>query len=86
MLERVSSSEFAEWQEFFIDEPFGNRAADLRAGYIVSMLYNVNRGPNQKALGPIDVIPWLAAERERQMSDEEHTMLIDRMLSAAKEE
>lgn len=50
LLRRITGAQFREWQAYYELEPFGEVRADLRAASITQMLYNVNRGKNQRAL------------------------------------
>ncbi len=43
MLDEMSVTLFREWREYSDLEPFGEERADLRAGQIAAMLYNINR-------------------------------------------
>jgi len=56
MLRRMTSSELSEWMAYDSLEPFGERRADLRAGIISSLIFNVNRGKNVKPKSPMDFL------------------------------
>lgn len=55
--ERISATEFLHWQEFYRLEPFGPSQDDLRAGAIVSTLWNANRGKSTPVKHPHDFFP-----------------------------
>lgn len=42
--------QFREWQHYATLEPFGEILQDYRTAHIVSMLFNVNRGKDQKPM------------------------------------
>lgn len=50
-------SDFYELFLFEQMEPFGERGANLRAGTLASLIFNVNRGKDQKALKAEDFFP-----------------------------
>jgi hypothetical protein len=47
-----------EWYDYYTIEPFGEERGDLRIGTLAALTYNINRGKNSKALGPIDFMPF----------------------------
>ena len=72
-------------------EPFGALADDFRLGQLCALLANVHRDPKRRsqAFAPEDFMPALAAARRaaapkpRQLSAEERSRAIDRLLMAA---
>lgn len=50
----MSSSEFAEWMEFYEICPFGPDRDNIHSAQIASLLYNSSRGKNSKALTTSD--------------------------------
>lgn len=60
-------AEYLEWQLFAELEPFGSHYDDLRAGSMVSAVYNVNRDTTRRAaaFGPLDFLPWNDMERQK---------------------
>ncbi|VVE28179.1 hypothetical protein PPN31114_03511 [Pandoraea pneumonica] len=67
----MSSAEFTRWIAFAELEPWGSSFDDLRAGSVVSAIYNVNRDPKKTpdAFGPLHFMPWNVrrqAELEKQ--------------------
>lgn len=65
-LERMPQAEYLEWQEFAALEPFGAHYDDLRAGAIVSAVYNVNRDPKEhpNGFGPLEFMRWNSTHGE----------------------
>lgn len=57
-MREIDSAEFADWMAYYRIEPFGERMSDLRTGIIAATVANANRGKKQKALHPIDFLPW----------------------------
>lgn len=51
-LSRMSAKQLRQWEMYAECEPFDEALMGYRIASIVSMLYNVNRGKGQKALGP----------------------------------
>lgn len=50
----------AHWADYQIG-PWGEDRADLRSGILAALLFNVHRGPRQKAKGAADFMPYRAA-------------------------
>lgn len=48
-LRRYSYKTFKGWLHYFELEPWGDVRADYHAASVTQMLYNINRGKNQKA-------------------------------------
>jgi hypothetical protein len=53
----MSSAEFSEWLEFYKIEPFGRDADFQGHAQTAAMIYNVNRGKDDKALTVDDLMP-----------------------------
>jgi len=51
---------------FYRIEQFGEDRADLRAGIIASTIYNMSRGQANKALGPMDFMPHIKKDIEKE--------------------
>lgn len=49
MLRKLTAKQFMEWEIYAELEPFDETRADYRTAHIVQMLYNINRGRNDKA-------------------------------------
>ncbi len=58
LLERIGSSEIAEWMAFSGIEPFGAEVDDLRAGLMPALTVNMNRAENAAAISPFEFFPW----------------------------
>jgi hypothetical protein len=87
--ERISSSEFSEWQAFYGIEPFGEQRADLRSGIIACTIGSVFSESNTD-LSPADFMPFAGVEPSASApgskgeppepgSDEEFRLLMDAM-------
>jgi hypothetical protein len=63
--ERISNRGFMEYMALASIEPFGEDAADLRAGIIASVIANANRDRKKRAqpFTPLDFMPF--AERSQ---------------------
>lgn len=74
-MREIDSNEFTHWLAYYDIEPFGERYADLRAGSIVSALYNVHRDVKRhpKPFGPLEFLPW-ADER---VANDDGPVLLD---------
>jgi len=53
----MSSLEFSEWVEFYKLEPFGRDADFQGHAQTAAMIYNVNRGKDDKPLKVEDLMP-----------------------------
>jgi hypothetical protein len=58
LLEKVGSSEIAEWMAFAGLEPFGAEADDLRAGLMPALTVNMNRAEGADTISPFEFFPW----------------------------
>lgn len=70
----MSSAEFTRWIAFAEIEPWGSAFDDLRAGSVVSAVYNVNRDPKKQpeGFGPLHFIPW-SLQRQKEVEQEQET-------------
>lgn len=57
LVDSMTSAEFTEWLAFFRLEPWGHDVEYHRAGQTAAMVYNVNRGQNDRALSAMDFVP-----------------------------
>ena len=57
LMTRMSFNEFMEWMALERVEPFGERAAYLRTGLIVSTMANIHRDDKTPAYRPSDFMP-----------------------------
>ena len=69
LLERISSRELAEWQAYYMLEPFGEERKDLRAGTISATVANIARG-EQKPFQPSDFMPRFDQAEEPEGAEE----------------
>ncbi len=58
-LNRTSWSNWQRWRRFMALCSFGPLHEDLRFGKVCALLYNANRGKDDKPLGPDDFFPAL---------------------------
>lgn len=58
MLQTMSAKQFAEWQQFYTQDPWGDRRADLRSALAASALLNIWRNPKSKPVEPMDFMPY----------------------------
>lgn len=71
LLIRMDSRELAEWEAWVgLEGPIGEERADLRAGIITANLLNAWRSRRDRALAPIDFMPFAKRRRQRQTPDE----------------
>jgi hypothetical protein len=71
----MSIDELAEWQAFYVIEPFGPIREDLRAGRMTAMIANtIPRERGSEPFSAEDFFPELGnlGGRKRMMSKEEH--------------
>ncbi len=60
LLDELPARALAEWQAYYLVEPWGEERADLRAGIVASTVANVHRDPKQAAFEPADFMPQFA--------------------------
>lgn len=58
MLQRLTSSELAEYMAFDHFEPIGEARADLRAGILASTFVNHSASPPRSPVKPVDFMPF----------------------------
>ena len=63
-MRNISAAELVEWQAFYNLEPFGDLRDDLRAGIIVSTLYNLFRGKRATAKNAKHFMPYLKQDQQ----------------------
>ena len=71
MLCRRTAKWFRGWEMYYELEPFGELRADYRAASIVQMLYNINRGKDQKALSIQDFLLFAEKEKKPEQTPEQ---------------
>ncbi|WP_455906938.1 phage tail assembly protein T [Nocardiopsis alba] len=58
MLACIDARELSEWMAYEqLTGPLGPARGDIHAGIVASMIYNTNRGKNQRAREPGDFVP-----------------------------
>ncbi|WP_224031194.1 phage tail assembly protein T [Paraburkholderia caribensis] len=57
-MHEVSSAEYADWVALFTLEPWGGHIDDLRAGSLMSLIYNLNRSSEVSEACAADFTPW----------------------------
>lgn len=72
----MSAAEFGEWYALYLREPWGEAAADLRAGIVASTIANVNRSAKERKepYVPSDFMrgnPWELPSKEEEANPEE---------------
>jgi hypothetical protein len=91
MLRHLTAKQFFGWQAYYELEPSEDVKADYRAASIVQILYNVNRGKNER---PIKLHECLVkfkeaeaalAERPKRKQTQQEQVAILKMLAAAYE-
>lgn len=59
LLAELSARQFAEWADYFAQDPWGEQRADLRSAIVAMTIANVHRGANQRAFVPADFMPYM---------------------------
>lgn len=74
-MEHIPHAEILEWQEFFMLEPFGEFAEDLRHGQALATLANINRDVKKvrKPYKPEDFTLWVGRKNEEKLSADQIT-------------
>jgi hypothetical protein len=57
----MTMDEYAEWVDYYADDPFGEMRADLRSG-VLSVVIAKSMG-SKKRLDPMDFMPIVAAQK-----------------------
>lgn len=65
----------AEWEAYYLIEPFGEYYEFWRAGLICSMIANLLRGKDQKVAKPEDFIPDVFKDKKKQSTSEMKILL-----------
>jgi hypothetical protein len=80
MLADMTWSQFREWQDYAVIEPFGDQQADLRAGTVAATVANVHTDPKRRArpFKPSDFMPSLRSPEERRAAVAARQPLTDR--------
>ncbi|WP_250464091.1 MULTISPECIES: hypothetical protein [unclassified Caballeronia] len=60
----VFSAEYSDWVALFELEPWGGHIEDLRAGTLMSLLYNIHRGKEAPLASAAEFTPWSGWSRE----------------------
>lgn len=58
LLDRMSARQFAEWAAFYVQDPWGERRADLRSALSASALANLWRSAKSRPVVPLDFMPY----------------------------
>ena len=82
MLRRHTAKWFRDWEMYYELEPFGEMRADFRAASIVQMIYNVNRGKDQKAKPLADFMLKFEEEPKKTQTWQEQVVML-KLLAAA---
>lgn len=73
LLREMTVKEYAHWQVFYREDPFGEERADLRAAQGHAILANVNRDPKKhdKPFEVIDFMPYAKRKQEAEKAQKE---------------
>lgn len=69
MLDSMDLEEYLSWQTFERIEPWGEKRADLRVALGFAALWNQQRGRNQAAIKPADLMPDFEPKQETEQVD-----------------
>lgn len=70
-IEQMSEREFAEYQLFYQDQPFGLFREDYRTAQISHMLALVNRDPKKEPPGIYEFLPYFKNETETEPEEDD---------------
>jgi len=70
-----------EWVDYYNQEPWGERMADMRGGQLCSLIANCNRDTSVKPepFSPMDFMFLVEPEREQELSDQDVDLEISRI-------
>ncbi len=66
----ITMRELVEWQAYYAIEPFGAQRDDLRMALQTAAILNPFRSKGTPAINPIDLMPFLDAEKPKAQSTE----------------
>lgn len=69
-MKNIDSAEFAEWQAYYLLEPFGEYRADVRNALLACVIANSNRGKSQRSYKIKDFMPVFGPPRRQSASDQ----------------
>lgn len=75
----MTANEFQDWRAYFLVQPFGNPAADFRAGVIAATIANVFGSKKASRIKPMDFFPEYQPHRQTW----EDQLIIVEMLNSA---
>ena len=70
-IEQMSEREFAEYQLFYQEQPFGLFREDYRTAQISHMLALINRDPKKEPPEIYDFLPYFKAEAEAESQNDD---------------
>lgn len=69
-IDQLSESEFAEWEMFYQEQPFGLWREDYRTAQISHLLAMINRDPKGKAPELINFMPFYGKKQNEFEEDD----------------
>lgn len=70
-IEQMSEREFAEYQLFYQEQPFGLFREDYRTAQISHMLALINRDPKNEPPSIYDFLPYFKSETESETQEDD---------------
>lgn len=77
LLQRIDSTELAEWIAYYSLEPFGQERDSLNSAIIAATIANANRASKSKTYKPSDFMPDF---EHKEQSAEDMKAILDNML------
>ena len=68
LMREMTIREFAHWQVFYREDPFGDDRADIRSAQVSAILANANRDPKKRDK-PFEVIDFMPYAKRRQEAE-----------------
>ena len=78
----MTYKEYVEWEAFYSIEPFPEERQDFRNALLVSIMVNLQRGKNDKAVEIEDFIPDFWSERKSKKQTPQEMLMSAKMISA----
>ena len=84
----MSAKELAEWEAFYLLEPFGEYQTNYAAGVVASTIANIYRKKNSKLFTPDDFMPkrGLVYESPKKQSVEQQALILRGIASIHKKQ
>jgi hypothetical protein len=78
LMHTMTAEEFGLWQQSYLQDPWGEERADLRAGIIAATIANVHRGKDTEPYKAADFKPNYSKPKPAETSEESPEQFFDK--------